>query len=63
MKKIKRQYIVNLVGWILIIFLTISKFYFSEQLSVVTTGFGGLICIIIGAYLIFYKPKENHVIE
>lgn len=45
------------------IFLTISKYYFSEQLSNITTGFGGLICIILGAILAFYKPKAKERID
>jgi len=52
---------INLIGWLFLIFLGISKAFFDEQLSIITTGLGGLICIIIAASMIFYggnkKPK------
>ncbi|MER2169613.1 MAG: hypothetical protein ABS938_03155 [Psychrobacillus psychrodurans] len=54
-----RTRIINLIGWIFIIFLTIVYLYFSERFSVITTGFGGLVCIIIGAALVFYKPRAK----
>lgn len=49
--------VINFTGWIFIIFLTICKMFFSEEISLITTGFGGLICMIIGLSLIFYKPN------
>lgn len=58
-RKIRKKHIINLIGWIFIIFLTIIKFNFSEQFSIITTGFGGLICIVVGAVLVFYKPKKK----
>lgn len=54
--------IINIIGWIFLIFLGISKFLYSEQLSIITTGFGGLICLLIGMYLALFKPfkrKDN----
>lgn len=54
-----RTRIINLIGWIFIIFLTIVYLYFSERFSVIATGFGGLVCIIIGAALVFYNPKDT----
>jgi hypothetical protein len=53
----KKKWIINLIGWVFIIFLTVIKFYFSSQFSFITTGIGGLVCIIIACSLIFYKPK------
>jgi len=48
---------INLIGWILILFLSISKLFFSEQLSFITSGIGGLICLIIGLALALYHVK------
>lgn len=39
--------IMNSIGWVFIIFLGISKLLYSEQLSHITTGFGGLLCFMI----------------
>lgn len=55
----KQIQIMNLIGWIFIVFLSISKLFFSEQFSFITTGFGGLICLIIGLFLVFYKFKPK----
>jgi len=54
-----RTRIINLIGLIFIIFLTIVYLYFSERFSVITTGFGGLVCITISAALVFYKPMSK----
>lgn len=37
----------NSIGWVFIIFLGISKLLYSEQLSHITTRFGGLLCFMI----------------
>lgn len=58
-KQEKKIGIVNIIGVIFIIFLTVVKTFYSSQFSLITTGFGGLVCIIIGASLVFYKPKTN----
>ncbi|MEH7336762.1 hypothetical protein V7161_29540 [Neobacillus drentensis] len=50
---------INVLGWLIIIFLGISEFFFKEELSMITTGLGGLICVIIGSTLVFYKGKKG----
>jgi len=52
--------IMNIIGWIFIIFLGISKLLYSGQLSIITTGFGGLICLLIGLYLALFKPFRRN---
>ncbi|MDN3017145.1 hypothetical protein PH210_27765 [Paenibacillus sp. BSR1-1] len=52
---------INVLGWFIIIFLGISEFFFKEELSMITSGLGGLICVIIGSTLIFYKGKKGTV--
>ncbi|MEH7225006.1 hypothetical protein V7112_14450 [Bacillus sp. JJ1566] len=51
---------INVLGWLIIIFLGISEFFFKEELSKITTGLGGLICVIIGLTLAFYKVKKGN---
>ncbi|MEK5441263.1 hypothetical protein [Fredinandcohnia sp. FSL W7-1320] len=51
---------INVLGWLIIIFLGISEFIFKEELSIITTGLGGLICLIIGLTLAFYKVKNGN---
>lgn len=51
---------INLIGWLFLIFLGISKAFFDEQLSIVTTGLGGLICLIIGLSMILYGVNDKH---
>lgn len=48
---------INLIGWILILFLSISKLFFSDRLSFITSGIGGLICLVIGLVLALYHVK------
>lgn len=57
--------IMNSIGWIFITFLGISKLLYSEQLSSVTTGFGGLICFMIALYLAFFRPfrKKDKILH
>jgi hypothetical protein len=55
----KKARIINLIGWVFIIFLTIGVIFFSEQFSWVTTSIWGLICNLIGLFLIFYKFKPR----
>jgi hypothetical protein len=49
----------NVLGWLIILFWIISWAFFREELSFVTTGIGGLLCIIIGFPLTYYKGKKN----
>lgn len=51
--------ITNVLGWLIIIFWIISWSFFKEELSIITTGIGGLICIIIGYPLTYYKGKKE----
>ncbi|WP_215113400.1 hypothetical protein [Exiguobacterium sp. s63] len=57
-KKLK----INVIGWLFLIFLTISKMFFDDQLSIITTGLGGLICVIISVSMVLYGTgkKTNH---
>jgi hypothetical protein len=50
---------INVIGWFIIIFLGISEFFFKEELSMITTGLGGLICLIIGLTLVSFKNKKG----
>lgn len=60
-----KKHKINTIGWIFVLFLGISKAFFDEQLSIVTTGLGGLICLIIGLSMVLYgvngKQKESRV--
>lgn len=49
----------NVNGWGFLIFLAISKSFFSEQLFLITTGLGGLICLILALCMIFHEGKEK----
>jgi hypothetical protein len=49
----------NVIGWVFLIFLGVSKAFFDEQLSLITTGLGGLICLILALCMIFHEGKEN----
>ncbi|CQR47375.1 hypothetical protein BN1058_01686 [Paraliobacillus sp. PM-2] len=53
-----KKLIINLIGWLFFIFLTIGVVFFPEQFSWYTTNIGGLICLLIGMVLIFYKPRK-----
>ena len=55
-----KKHKINLVGWIFFILLTLSKELYPEQSSIITTGLGGLICMIIGLSLVFYKVNDKH---
>jgi hypothetical protein len=50
---------INMIGWIFIIFLSISKIFFSDKLSFITTGLGGIVCFIVGLILALYKPNSK----
>ncbi|MFP7300309.1 hypothetical protein [Neobacillus niacini] len=50
---------INVLGWLIIIFLGICTFFLKEELSIFTTGLGGLICVIIGFTLAFYKLRKS----
>ncbi|MEH7302791.1 hypothetical protein [Neobacillus drentensis] len=50
---------INVLGWVIILLLSISGIFFKEELSIITTGFGGLICLLIGLTLAFYKGKKG----
>ncbi|QOV12362.1 hypothetical protein [Viridibacillus arvi] len=54
-----RTLIVNLVGWIYLLFLTIIQFFFLEQYPFFINGFSGFIFLLIGLTLVFYKPREK----
>jgi hypothetical protein len=50
---------INVLGLVIIIFLGISEFFFKEEIPLITTGLGGLICLIIGMTLVFYNGKKD----
>lgn len=56
----KKKHKINLVGWIFILFLTLGKEFYPEQSSIITTGLGGLICMIIGLSLVLYGINDKH---
>ncbi|MBR3061664.1 MAG: hypothetical protein IKG65_04455 [Exiguobacterium sp.] len=49
----------NVIGWVFLIFLGVSKEFFDEQFSLITTGLGGLICLILALCMIFHEGKEK----
>ena len=49
----------NVIGWVFLIFLGVSKEFFYEQFSLITTGLGGLICLILALCMIFHEGKEK----
>lgn len=49
----------NVNGWGFLIFLGVSKAFFDEQLFLITTGLGGLICLILALCMIFHEGKEK----
>lgn len=51
--------IINVLGWVIIIPWCISVYFFKEELSIITTGLGGLICLMMGSGLILYKGKKG----
>jgi hypothetical protein len=57
--KVSKKNKINLIGWLFLIFLGISKAFFDEQLSIITTSLGGLICIIIATSMIFYGGNKK----
>lgn len=57
----KKKRTINLIGWVLAIFLGIINVFYKEEFSIITTGLGGLICIILMLVLILYKPKPRSV--
>ncbi|HWJ78627.1 MAG TPA: hypothetical protein VNR61_11180 [Niallia sp.] len=54
-----KKRIYNTIGAILILFLGIVKFFWSDEFSLITTGLGGFICVIISFSLFFYPPFEK----
>ncbi|MFJ5717816.1 hypothetical protein [Neobacillus sp. NPDC093127] len=51
--------ITNVLGWVIFIFWSLSVYFFKDELSIITTGFGGLICLITGMTLILYRGKKG----
>lgn len=51
--------ITNVLGWVIFIPWCISVYFFKEELSIITTGLGGLICLMMGTGLIHYKGKKG----
>ncbi|WHY85928.1 hypothetical protein QNH39_25690 [Neobacillus novalis] len=49
----------NVLGCIIFLFWSICVFFFKEELSIITTGLGGLICLIISMTLIL-KGLDKH---
>ncbi|WP_449539660.1 hypothetical protein [Ferdinandcohnia sp. Marseille-Q9671] len=50
---------INIIGFAIILFLGISEYFFKEELSIITTGLGGLIALLLGLILSSYKPKRD----
>ena len=57
----KKRIIINLIGIIYIVILTI--FYFSESIPFLTTGFSGFIIFLIGLCMALYTPKVGEDIK
>lgn len=55
-----KKHKINFVGWIFLMFLTLSKEFYPDQSSIITTGLGGLISMIIGLSLVFYGINDKH---
>jgi hypothetical protein len=51
--------ITNVLGWVIFIPWSISVYFFKEELSIITTGLGGLICLSMWTLLILYKGKKG----
>lgn len=49
----------NVIGWVFLIFLGVSKAFFDEQLSLITTGLGGLICLMLSLWMIYSGEEES----
>ncbi len=49
----------NVIGWGFLLFLAVSKSFFSEQLSLITTGLGGLICLMLSLWMIYSGEEES----
>ena len=49
----------NVIGWGFLIFLAVSKSFFDEQLSLITTGLGGLICLMLSLWMINSGGEES----
>ncbi len=49
----------NVIGWVFLIFLSVSKSFFGEQLSLITTGLGGLICLMLSLWMIYSGEEET----
>lgn len=49
----------NVIGWGFLIFLAVSKSFFDEQLSLITTGLGGLICLMLSLWMIYSGGEES----
>ena len=49
----------NVMGWGGLIFLSISKSFFDEQMSLITTGLGGLICLMLSLWMIYSGGEET----
>lgn len=59
--KEKKIEIIHGTGWVTLIILMISKRFYWESFSALNSGYGGIIALIIGFTLIFYKsvsPKK-----
>ncbi|MUK90706.1 hypothetical protein GMD78_20330 [Ornithinibacillus sp. L9] len=50
----KPQTKIHIIGWILVSILGFLKWQYPEESSIITSGFGGLIAVLLVFYLIFY---------
>ncbi|SES61820.1 hypothetical protein SAMN05216389_10141 [Oceanobacillus limi] len=55
----KRQTKIHIIGWILGSILGFLKWQYPEESSIITSGLGGLIAVMIVCYLIIYEPKKK----
>lgn len=55
--------VLNIMGWTCAIVLGFGHIYYLEHFFSVTSGLGGLICIIVILLLILHKPKRKLDIE
>ncbi|MFS0862112.1 hypothetical protein [Fredinandcohnia sp. 179-A 10B2 NHS] len=49
----------NIVGWLLLLIWGISGILFKEELSIITTSIGGLLFLVTGLSLAFYKVNNR----
>lgn len=59
MREVKRQTKIHIIGWVYVFILGFLKWQYPDETSLITSGFGGLITVIIGGLLIFYQPRKN----